>query len=90
VGPEGARILLEEHGPDVFGVRVSHDSRRADRWEIAGHGGAWSPPASAARSPARARSVVIDDPIKNARTRVGDDPREAVGLVAVDRADAAA
>lgn len=34
-----ARDILEEHGPEVFGVRVSPRSGAANRWDIEGHDG---------------------------------------------------
>jgi hypothetical protein len=34
-----ARDLLEEHGSDLFGVRVRQDSHAANRWEVADHNG---------------------------------------------------
>jgi hypothetical protein len=61
-----ARDVLEEHGPPVFGVRVSRDSSAANRWEIAGHGGGMmTAGVGGPLTGKEANVIILDDPVKN-------------------------
>lgn len=61
------RDLLEEHGDRLFGVTIRADSKAADRWEIAGHGGGMQ--TCGVGGPLTGKGadwLIIDDPVKNA------------------------
>ena len=61
------RDILDEHGPEFFGVRVSEDSAAAGRWEIQKRRGSLI--ATGVGGPItgeRADLIIVDDPIKNA------------------------
>jgi len=61
-----ARDLLEEHGPSLFGVRVSGNSSAANRWDIAGHEGGMV--TAGVNGPITGKGAdigIIDDPVKN-------------------------
>jgi predicted phage terminase large subunit-like protein len=61
-----SRDLLEEHGPRVFGVKVSQKSSAADHWEIEGHQGMMN--TAGVGGPITGKSadlLIVDDPIKN-------------------------
>lgn len=62
-----ARNLLEEFGPDVFGVRVSDRTAAKDRWEIDGSSGVMvTAGVGGALTGKGAHLLIIDDPVKNA------------------------
>ena len=61
-----ARDLLEEHGPSLFGVRVSGKSSAANRWDIEGHEGGMI--TAGVNGPITGKGAdigIIDDPVKN-------------------------
>jgi len=63
-----ARGLLQEYGPDAFGIRVSQVSSAANRWDIEGHqGGMLSLGVGGPATGAGCHLGIIDDPIKDAQ-----------------------
>ena len=61
-----ARDLLEEHGPTLFGIRVSGNSSAANRWDIEGHEGGMV--TAGVNGPITGKGAdigIIDDPVKN-------------------------
>lgn len=61
-----ARGLLEEHGPSLFGIRVSGKSSAANRWDIEGHeGGMVTAGVNGPITGKGADIAIIDDPVKN-------------------------
>ncbi len=61
-----ARDLLEEHGPSLFGIRVSGTSSAANRWDIEGHEGGMV--TAGVNGPITGKGAdigIIDDPVKN-------------------------
>lgn len=61
-----ARDLLEEHGPSLFGIRVSGKSSAANRWDIEGHEGGMV--TAGVNGPITGKGAdigIIDDPVKN-------------------------
>ena len=61
-----ARDLLEEHGPSLFGIRVSGKSSAANRWDIEGHeGGMVTAGVNGPITGKGADIAIIDDPVKN-------------------------
>jgi predicted phage terminase large subunit-like protein len=61
-----ARDLLEEHGPTLFGIRVSGKSSAANRWDIEGHEGGMV--TAGVNGPITGKGAdigIIDDPVKN-------------------------
>jgi len=61
-----ARDLLEEHGPSLFGIRVSGNSSAANRWDIEGHEGGMV--TAGVNGPITGKGAdigIIDDPVKN-------------------------
>ncbi len=74
-----ARNLLEEHGRELFGVRIAGDSSAADRWDIAGRdGGMNTAGAGAAITGKGANVAIIDDPVKNDTDAMSETKRAAV------------
>jgi predicted phage terminase large subunit-like protein len=72
-----ARDLLEEHGPTLFGVRVSRRSRSARRWDLEGsEGGMVSVGVGGAMTGRGADVMIIDDPVKNAEQAMSEVIRE--------------
>lgn len=62
-----ARDVLEEHGADVFGVKVRADSSAADRWDIQGRrGGMVTAGVGGPITGRGADLLIVDDPVKNA------------------------
>lgn len=62
-----ARNVLEDCGPEVFGVRVVSDSRAANRWDIERHQGGMVTAGVGGPITGRGADVlIIDDPVKNA------------------------
>lgn len=63
-----ARDILEEWGPALYNVRVSHSSSAADWWELAdGSGSMMTAGAGAAITGKGGDILICDDPIKNAQ-----------------------
>jgi len=61
-----SRDLLEEHGPSLFGIRVSGKSSAANRWDIEGHEGGMI--TAGVNGPITGKGAdigIIDDPVKN-------------------------
>ena len=61
-----ARDLLEEHGPSLFGIRVSGKSSAANRGDIEGHEGGMV--TAGVNGPITGKGAdigIIDDPVKN-------------------------
>jgi predicted phage terminase large subunit-like protein len=61
-----SRDLLEEHGPSLFGIRVSGKSSAANRWDIEGHEGGMV--TAGVNGPITGKGAdigIIDDPVKN-------------------------
>lgn len=62
-----ARNILEEWGPEAFGVKVAQDSSAANRWDIEGHlGGMVTAGVGGPITGKGADVLIIDDPVKNA------------------------
>ena len=61
------RNILQEYGPNLFGVQVSAQSAARDRWELQGHqGGMMTAGVGGAITGKGADLLIIDDPVKNA------------------------
>lgn len=74
-----ARELIEMHGNDTFGVRVSGSSAAADRWDIAGReGGMQTAGAGGAITGKGADLLIVDDPYKNWEEAMSPSIREKV------------
>jgi predicted phage terminase large subunit-like protein len=61
-----ARDILEEHGPNLFGVKVSAASSAANRWDLEGFEGGMN--TAGVRGPITGKGgsvLIIDDPVKN-------------------------
>jgi predicted phage terminase large subunit-like protein len=72
-----ARSILEEHGPDLYGVRVDPRSRSAKRWGLDGHrGGMVTAGVGGPITGKGAHLLIIDDPIKNAEQAMSEVIRE--------------
>jgi predicted phage terminase large subunit-like protein len=60
------RDVLEEHGPELFGVRLRLDSQAANRFDLDGHrGGMVTAGVGGAITGRGAHLFIIDDPIKS-------------------------
>lgn len=71
------RAILEEYGPSLFGVSVSHSSRSASRWNIEGHrGGMQTAGVGGPITGKGADLLIIDDPIKNAEDAASKTMRD--------------
>jgi hypothetical protein len=73
-----ARELLEEFGPEFFGVTVRGDLHSASEWGLAGHEGGMV--ASGVGGPMTGRGadlLIIDDPIKNSGQSQSETIRES-------------
>lgn len=58
--------LLEEHGEDLFGVKLNRFSNSAYRWDISGReGGLNATGVGGAITGKGAHVLIIDDPVKN-------------------------
>jgi len=74
-----ARMILEEYGPDLFGVKVRGDSRSVNRWEIADHfGGFKASTLYGSITGVGGDLIVIDDPVKDAKAAHSVNAREAL------------
>lgn len=74
-----ARNILEEYGPQLFGVEVSRDSSAASRWDLAGREGGMV--TAGVRGPITGRGAhvaIIDDPVKNDQEANSQTHRDAV------------
>lgn len=72
-----ARELLEQVGPEVFGVSVSERSAAASAWDIAGRrGGMVTAGVGGPLTGKGAHLLVIDDPVKNAEEAQSELLRE--------------
>jgi predicted phage terminase large subunit-like protein len=61
------RDILDEHGPELFGITLKEDSKAKDKWRVANHrGGMQTAGAGGAITGKGADLLLIDDPIKNA------------------------
>jgi predicted phage terminase large subunit-like protein len=61
------RDLLEEHGEEIFGIKVRQDTRAVNNWEIEGHQGSMS--TAGFGGPISGKSadlLIVDDPHKSA------------------------
>jgi predicted phage terminase large subunit-like protein len=71
------RTLLEEHGPDLYRVRVDERSRSASRWDLHRRpGGMVTAGVGGPITGRGAHLLVIDDPIKNAEQAASPTIRE--------------
>lgn len=73
-----ARALLEEFGPEYFGVTVRGDLRSASEWGLSGYEGGMV--ASGVGGPMTGRGadlLIIDDPIKNSEQSQSETIRES-------------
>lgn len=73
-----ARSLLEEFGPELFGVAVSKQSSAASRWDIEGHEGGMA--TAGVRGPITGKGAhvaIIDDPVKNDQEANSETYQEA-------------
>ncbi|MEQ8788911.1 MAG: terminase family protein [Pirellulaceae bacterium] len=74
-----ARQLLQDHGPTMFGVRLSPNRRAASEWELAEHGGGMvTAGAGGALTGRGADLLIIDDPIKNAEQALSQKMRDKI------------
>lgn len=74
-----ARNLLEEFGPEHFGVTVANDSSAADRWDLKGRlGGMNTAGAGGPITGKGANVAIIDDPVKNDADARSETKREAI------------
>lgn len=74
-----ARDILEEHGDEVFGIRVSKRSSASNRWDIEGHeGGMLTVGVGGSPIGRGADLMVIDDPIKSYQEAMSPLVRERV------------
>jgi predicted phage terminase large subunit-like protein len=72
-----ARELLEQVGPEIFGVSVSERSAAASAWDIAGHrGGMVTAGVGGPLTGKGAHLLVIDDPVKNAEEAPSEPLRQ--------------
>lgn len=72
-----SRDLLEEWGPELFGVGIRDGSKAADRWDIAGRdGGLVAAGVGAALTGRGGHLILIDDPLKNAEEAQSEVIRE--------------
>lgn len=61
-----SRDLVEEQGPELYGLRVREDSSAANRWDISGHaGGMVTAGVGGPITGKGAHCLIIDDPLKN-------------------------
>ena len=75
----GVRDILEEHGADLFGIRIRRDSTAANRWDVEGHGGGMITAGVGGPITGRgANLLLIDDPVKNAEQAASRTYRERV------------
>jgi predicted phage terminase large subunit-like protein len=71
------RDLLEEFGPDLFGIRVRQDARARAQWRILGRRGAMYTAGVQGSLTGRGGHIaVIDDPIKNDKEALSPTVRE--------------
>lgn len=74
-----SKSLIEEHGMQVFGVRVNPDSSSAARWDIQGHeGGMVALGVGGPLTGRGANCLVVDDPIKNSEEAHSAAQREKI------------
>jgi predicted phage terminase large subunit-like protein len=60
------RNLLDEHGPDVFGIKPASDNRAANEWGIEGHAGGMLTVGVGGTPIGRgADLLIVDDPLKS-------------------------
>ena len=72
-----ARTVLEDYGPEIFGVRVDNRSKAANRWDIMDHdGGMITAGVGGAITGEGADLMVIDDPTKNVQEALSETRRE--------------
>ena len=73
-----ARDILEEHGPAIFGVKVSQASSAANRWDIEGRaGGEQTAGIGGPITGKGAHLAIIDDPVKNSKEAGSKTVRDA-------------
>ena len=77
-----ARNLLAEHAP-TLGTELTSDSAAAGRWETKAGGEYFAAGVGGAITGRRADLVVIDDPVRYARTRKPTHSRPGSGMVSV-------
>jgi predicted phage terminase large subunit-like protein len=71
------RDVLEDKGPEVFGISIRRDSSAADRWEIDGRkGGMQTCGIGGPLTGKGADVLIIDDPVKNAEEANSEAIRE--------------
>jgi predicted phage terminase large subunit-like protein len=74
-----ARDLIDEHGEQMFGVRVRQETSAAARWELEGHAGSMVTAGVGGAIVGRGADVlIIDDPIKNCEAAHSKTIRDAV------------
>lgn len=74
-----ARDVLARRGPDIFGVSVSSDSRAANRWEVALHGGEMYSIGVGGVATGRGFDLgIIDDYIKNSEEALSPVIRQKI------------
>jgi predicted phage terminase large subunit-like protein len=72
-----ARMVLEEHGQDLYGVKISKASSAADRWDIEGRlGGMQTAGVGGPLTGKGADLLAIDDPIKNSEEAASETMRD--------------
>lgn len=72
-----SRDLLEEHGPSLFGIKVSSKSSAANRWDIEGHEGGMV--TAGVNGPITGKGAdigIIDDPVKNDQEAMSETYQE--------------
>lgn len=71
------RDIVNEHGPELFGISVRADSKAANEWEIAGHaGGMVAVGIGTALTGRGADLLCIDDPLADAEQALSPTIRE--------------
>lgn len=74
-----ARDILEEVGPEYFGVQVSQTSSAKDHWDIKGHRGGMNTAGAGGPITGKGMSLgIIDDPFKSAKEANSQTIRDAV------------
>ena len=72
------RDILVEHGPRLFDATIRRDTKAADAWEIAGHGGGMQTCGVGGPLTGKGADVlIIDDPVKNAAEANSETYRES-------------
>lgn len=75
-----ARDVLEEHGEDLFGVRINQESKSGAHWEVDRHEGVMVTAGVGGGITGKgAHFMVIDDPVKNSQDAASETIRDIHG-----------